>query len=587
MVLMASTYNLFLFTLGVSTMYISIASSAPVVSSSSKSYDSVYTHSNNLVSNPRADLDLDFDFDGTSDVQSQVSSSSVAFQPAPTTPSEALPFGFNGGDVEVIGSKIYAIPFGGPEEPPSEPQTSLTLTVTQVITAITESSSSETSGSVTFQSASTSTVTRVVTSTVSSSSAVSPTRASSPSTTTRASSSIWANPARMADLSSFNVTHFAGGKQNLKIVDASSNASIASSGSAASASTATVTPINRRSFENPNSDSSPNASNTSSNSSSPSSSPSDSYSFPSPSTPPPSLLQLFYPKDSINPAQKPQGGAEFYAHPIDLSRAQNVSLTYRVFFPADFEWVLGGKLPGLYGGKEGCSGGKDAQEMGCFSTRLMWRKDGAGELYLYAPKMQSPSLCADPHSVCDQSYGYSIGRGTFYFARGGWTEVSQTVVLNTPGKQDGVFWLDVNGTRVIGREDMDYRDVGEGDGIGSSAPSGSPSPSSSREKESTGNRGGTGEGGGLLGGLLGGILRRVLPSLEEVEEGPRRQTAFDRLFVPQSEPASSSSTDEGFASEVGFSGLFFSTFFGGHDKEWASPKDQYVWFKGFEIVVNG
>ncbi|KAF5362794.1 hypothetical protein D9757_011023 [Collybiopsis confluens] len=558
MVLMASTYNLLFFTLGVSTMYISIASSAPVVSSSSKSYDSVYTHSNNLVSNPRADLDLDFDFDGTSDVQSQVSSSSVVLQPAPTTPSEALPFGFNGGDVEVIGSKIYAIPFGGPEEPPSEPQTSLTLTVTQVITAITESSSSETSGSVTFQSASTSTVTRVVTSTVSSSSAVSPTRASSPSTTTRASSAIWANPARMADLSSFNITHFAGGKQNLKIVDASSNASTASSGSAASASTATVTPINRRSFENPNSDSSPNASNTSSNSSSPSSSPSASYSSSSPSTPPPSLLQLFYPKDSINPAQKPQGGAEFYAHPIDLSRAQNVSLTYRVFFPADFEWVLGGKLPGLYGGKEGCSGGKDAQEMGCFSTRLMWRKDGAGELYLYAPKMQSPSLCADPHNVCDQSYGYSIGRGTFYFARGGWTEGCGG------GGWDrefcSFFWIAVavvlEGEGEYGKSRWDWW----------------------RRRRR------------FIGWFIGDILRRILPSLEGAEGGPRRQTAFDtKLFVPQSEPASasSSSTDDGFASEVGFSGLFFSTFFGGHDKEWASPKDQYVWFKGFEIVVNG
>ena len=29
-----------------------------------------------------------------------------------------------------------------------------------------------------------------------------------------------------------------------------------------------------------------------------------------------------------------------------------------------------------------------------------------------------------------------------------------------------------------------------------------------------------------------------------------------------------------------------STFFGGHDKEWATPKDQFVWFKDFELSVN-
>lgn len=35
---------------------------------------------------------------------------------------------------------------------------------------------------------------------------------------------------------------------------------------------------------------------------------------------------------------------------------------------------------------------------------------------------------------------------------------------------------------------------------------------------------------------------------------------------------------------VGFVGLFFSTFFGGHDDKYTTPKDQYVWFKDFEIT---
>lgn len=73
-------------------------------------------------------------------------------------------------------------------------------------------------------------------------------------------------------------------------------------------------------------------------------------------------LQVFYPSGSINPGNKPQGGAEFYAKPIDLTLAQNASLEYSVYFPFDFDFVKGGKLPGLYGGHKGCSGGNAAAE---------------------------------------------------------------------------------------------------------------------------------------------------------------------------------------------------------------------------------
>lgn len=78
----------------------------------------------------------------------------------------------------------------------------------------------------------------------------------------------------------------------------------------------------------------------------------------------------------------------------------------------------------------------------------------------YAPKeKQTHSLCSDPQSICDAAYGFSIGRGSFKYAAGGWTHVRQTVVLNTPGKQDGCFALDVNGKRVIDRTDVFYRDI--------------------------------------------------------------------------------------------------------------------------------
>ena len=72
--------------------------------------------------------------------------------------------------------------------------------------------------------------------------------------------------------------------------------------------------------------------------------------------------------------------------------------------------------------------------------------------------MQTEALCkTPPESVCDADYGLSIGRGAFTFAAGNWTHVRQTLTLNTPGKQDGGFALDVNGKRVIERCDVYYR----------------------------------------------------------------------------------------------------------------------------------
>jgi hypothetical protein len=153
----------------------------------------------------------------------------------------------------------------------------------------------------------------------------------------------WTPPQTFTDLSAFSVTHFAAGKQNLAIVTGT-----------ASASTSFPTPNN----------------------------PSDALLAPL-SAPAPvvgSMLQLLYPAGSVNPGNRPQGGAEFYAAPLNLARASNITLEYDVFFPADFDFVRGGKLPGLFGGHETCSGGDDALD--CFSTRLMWRSGGKGELYL-------------------------------------------------------------------------------------------------------------------------------------------------------------------------------------------------------------
>ncbi len=120
-----------------------------------------------------------------------------------------------------------------------------------------------------------------------------------------------------------------------------------------------------------------------------------------------SVLSIFYPRNSYTPSELPVGGTQFYAQtPFDLSRATSVTLNYSVFFPASYDFVQGGKLPGLYGGDEGCGGGNTAQS--CWSTRMAWRTNGTGELYAYLPQDKqniTALLEVPPYSYVNPDYG--------------------------------------------------------------------------------------------------------------------------------------------------------------------------------------
>lgn len=366
----------------------------------------------------------------------------------------------------------------------------------------------------------------------------------------------WATPPDMKDLSAFNVTHFPSGKKNVAIIDSVSALAIVPGGSVYAQDI-----IGSQSTTNIH----------------------DVTGFTA-------ALQLVYPAYSVNPSSKSPGGAEFYASPLNLSDAKNVTMEYSVYFPADFDWVKGGKLPGLYGGHTGCSGGVAAED--CFSTRLMWRQDGAGELYLvcrftynvikgltcsqYAPKSkQTNALCSDPQSVCDAEYGLSIGRGSFHYGTGNWTTLRQDVVLNTPGKQDGAFALFVNGMRVINRTDIFYRDAPQQKKKSKSkTTSKSSTPPTPQQTQ-----------GGLLGILaVTATAQEAVASQSSVIHTARE--APTTLVADGISVLSNSTSDSSDEPAVGFVGLFFSTFFGGHGDGWATPKQQYTWFKDFAITRN-
>jgi len=159
------------------------------------------------------------------------------------------------------------------------------------------------------------------------------------------------------------------------------------------------------------------------------------------------VLEINIPKGSINPNHPtaPKGGVGFRWKPGHMKGAQAACLSYSVWLPDDFDFKKGGKLPGLFGGS-GPAGGAKVDGTNGFSTRYMWRERGAGEVYAYIPG-------------APEGRGESIDRGKFSFEPGKWTQLTQEVVLNTPGQADGSLKVWVNGDLAISKKAMRYRDT--------------------------------------------------------------------------------------------------------------------------------
>jgi hypothetical protein len=160
------------------------------------------------------------------------------------------------------------------------------------------------------------------------------------------------------------------------------------------------------------------------------------------------VLAVRYPEGSINPSNAaPRGGAGFVSRAGLENGVDAACLRYRVRFAEGFAFAKGGKLPGLYGG-DGPVGGAVADAG--FSTRLMWRAAGRGELYAYLPLAGNTS---------GRQYGQSLGRGAWRFPAGRWVTVEQEIVLNDPGAANGIARVWIDGVLSLERRDLVFRHV--------------------------------------------------------------------------------------------------------------------------------
>ena len=145
----------------------------------------------------------------------------------------------------------------------------------------------------------------------------------------------------------------------------------------------------------------------------------------------------------------PEKGGVGWRYPI--ARSVTAELSYTLTFSEDFDWVKGGKLPGLCGGPESVTGGNRADGENGFSARLMWRSDGRGEAYVY-------------HMNQSGNYGDSFAfPSDFRFPTSKRIKIRMRLVLNTPGQRDGSLdvWVSTpnvqNEQSVVSRSDMQWR----------------------------------------------------------------------------------------------------------------------------------
>jgi hypothetical protein len=160
------------------------------------------------------------------------------------------------------------------------------------------------------------------------------------------------------------------------------------------------------------------------------------------------FLRVTYPANQFGPGN---GGVQFE---VSLhGRHEELYLAYRVRFAPGFDFVQGGKLPGLVGGSSptGCT----TDRTGGFSARNMWRPGGSVAQYLYHPERQNR---------CGDDWYYRISGSNVRFTPGRWHTIEHHIKMGTSGQRDGVMQAYIDGRLALdGR--LKWRNSGASYGI--------------------------------------------------------------------------------------------------------------------------
>jgi hypothetical protein len=119
---------------------------------------------------------------------------------------------------------------------------------------------------------------------------------------------------------------------------------------------------------------------------------------------------------------------------------REATLIYSFTMKPGFEFVKGGKLPGLGGGN--ATTGCDPIDPGGWSMRYMWRRNGKAVVYAY--HLDRANECGD-----DWEFGnFTIGKKHV---------LTQHIRVNTPGYSDGILNIWLDSVPVLSRKNLRFR----------------------------------------------------------------------------------------------------------------------------------
>ena len=135
----------------------------------------------------------------------------------------------------------------------------------------------------------------------------------------------------------------------------------------------------------------------------------------------------------------------------DLNEFEELYFSYQITFGSNYDFSMGGKMPGLAGlnsnssnKPDGCSAvGKDDG----FSLRSMFREDGRAIGYFY--HQDKTKTCGDEIDYQHEGKNFSFKREKTYL-------IEQYVKMNDANQANGIVTIYVNGHKVLERKNMTF-----------------------------------------------------------------------------------------------------------------------------------
>ncbi len=170
------------------------------------------------------------------------------------------------------------------------------------------------------------------------------------------------------------------------------------------------------------------------------------------------VMKFNYPAGTISPDN---GGGQWLSN--FGPGHEEVYFSYNVMFRPGFEWVLGGKLPGLGGGSNPGGGVEMFWDSG-FSVRMMWNKDEGsdGTLFFYVYHQDKPTQYGDT---------YQFPYNPLSVSDSAWHNLTIRLVLNSidasklttdpenAGNKDGILEFFLNGKLVFSKSGIRFRNL--------------------------------------------------------------------------------------------------------------------------------